>query len=113
MSRAAYDFDAAYRRMLEATGTDSQTALAAALGIKQPTFWDARKRGVIPASWLVVLVERYGLSPLWVKAGEGPMHLSRSLQDVPLEDLTGEIGRRISAAFSRIGAGVTRAPVEK
>jgi hypothetical protein len=100
MSRAGYAFSLAYQRVLQATGAKSQTALAERLGITQSSVWDATRRAEgIPASWLVALVEKYGTSPTWIKYGEGPERLSRSLEEIPLEDLLSEAGRRLDATL--------------
>jgi plasmid maintenance system antidote protein VapI len=102
-------FSAAYQRILQVTGAASQNALAAALGVKQSSVWDAVHRGkTIPSSWLVGMVERYGVSPLWIKFGQGSQRLSRSLEDISLEEIMAELGRRQDVIFKNcIGSGVT------
>ncbi|MCL1985465.1 MAG: helix-turn-helix domain containing protein [Betaproteobacteria bacterium] len=102
MSRAGYDFDAAWQRVMQAAGAGSQTALAAALGVKQSSVWDVQRRArAIPANWLVVLVEQYGVSPLWIKTGREPRLLTRSLGDIPVAELMGELGRRYDIMLMR------------
>ena len=114
MSRAGYDFHAAYERVFQAAGARSQLALAAVLGVKQSSVWDVQSRAkAIPASWMVALVELYGVSPRWIKTGHGPQRLSRSLADVPLEELMAEIGRRQDVIYKRCaGSVVTAATVD-
>ena len=114
MSRAGYDFSAAYQRLLQVTEAASQSALATALGVKQSSVWDAVRRAeTIPANWLVVLVERYGISPRWIKTGQGPQRLSRSLGDISLEELMAELGLRQDVIYNRCaGSGVTEASAE-
>jgi hypothetical protein len=111
MSRAGYDFSAAYQRLLQVTGTRSQLALAAALGVRQSSVWEAQRRGrSIPANWLVALVEKYGVSPLWIKTGQGPQVLIRSLEKITQEELMAELGRRQDVIFRKCaGSGVTAA----
>jgi len=89
-----YDFAAAYQRILDVTGAASQTALAKALGVKQSTVFDAKRRENIPSGWLVTLVERYGVSPKWIKTGDGPQRITRSLKAVPTQVIFAELGRR-------------------
>ena len=97
MSQASYDFLAAYQRVLEVIGTRSQLSLANALGVSQASVWEARQRAkTIPAGWLVVLVDKYGINPEWIRTGEGPQYL-RILENVPLEELCHEIMRRHDA----------------
>ena len=114
MSKAGYDFGAAYQRLLQVTGATSQNALASALGISQGSVWDVIRRAEgIPASWLVALVETSGVSPIWIKTGQGPQRISRSLADVSLEELMAELGRRQDIIFKRCaGSGVTAAAAE-
>jgi hypothetical protein len=97
-----YDFYMAYQRVLEVTKATSQTALATILGVKQSSVWDVQRRAEsIPASWLVTLIEQYGISPMWIKTGQGPQRLSCSLDEVPLEELMAELGRRQDIIYKR------------
>jgi hypothetical protein len=113
VSNPAYDFSAAYERIQLVTGAATQVALAAVLGVKQPSIWDAQKRESIPASWLVVLVEKYGISPDWIKTGQGQKRLARPLGEIPLEELMAELGRRQDVIYRLCaGSGVTAARVE-
>ena len=110
MSWAKYDFEAAYQRVLEAAGVGSQLALANVLGVKQSSVWDAVRRKRIPASWLVTLVELYGISPRWIKTGMGEQFLTRALADMRQEELMAELGRRQDDMYKRCaGSGVTPA----
>ena len=111
MNCEGYDFEAAYQRVLQATGAGSQLALARALGIRQSSVWVALRRAKeIPSGWLVALVEKYSVSPAWIKTGQAPQRLSRSLEDVSLEELMAEAGRRQDIIFQRCaGSGVTAA----
>ena len=95
VSRGGYDFDAAWQRVLLAAGVGSQLGLAAVLGVAQSSVWDVRRRGRgIPASWLITLLEQFGVSPVWIKTGMEPRVLTRSLENVPMEELMAELGRR-------------------
>jgi len=114
MSRTGYDFTIAYHRVLQVTGAKSQTTLAVWLGLTQSSVWDAiRRADGIPASWLVALVEKYGVSPLWIKTGQGPQRLSRSLEEVPLEELLSEVGRRLDAIILQPIADSMKIPYER
>lgn len=64
--------NAMLRRVFEAAECKTQTELAAFLGIRQSSVSDAKKRQVIPAEWLVVLVRHKGTHPDWVMTGTGP-----------------------------------------
>ena len=96
-----YEFDAAYKRVLQVTGAASQTALATALGVSQSSVWDVVRRAEgIPAGWLVTLVEKYGVSTIWVKTGQGPQRLSRSLgEKISMEEQLAELGRILDVLY--------------
>lgn len=68
-------WDAALRRIHETTATRTQVELAQVLGIRQSSVSDAKRRGVVPPAWLVTLLTRYGVSPAWVRTGQGPRYL--------------------------------------
>ena len=55
--------------MLEAIGIRTQTELAEALGIRQSSISDAKRRMVIPDSWLLRLLLQYRVNPLWILTG--------------------------------------------
>uniref|UniRef100_I2Q1B2 Bacteriophage CI repressor-like protein n=1 Tax=Desulfovibrio sp. U5L TaxID=596152 RepID=I2Q1B2_9BACT len=63
-------------RIHEATNLHTQSALAACLDIRQSSISDAKKRGSIPDAWLVVLYEKFGLNPTWIKTGAGAAYLT-------------------------------------
>ena len=95
-----YSFDEAYLRIMDATGATTQVALAEVFGVRQSSVSDAKARGeAIPASWLVALVEKYGVNPLWVKTGEGSKYLipSNILPTSPYTVATTEIIETIVA----------------
>ena len=58
------------------TGKRTQTELADLLGVKQSSVSDAKRRGKIPSSWLVVLMRYKGANPEWVLTGRGPTFVS-------------------------------------
>jgi len=70
-----HDFDAALDRIRFATGCRTQVELAALFGLRQSSISDAKRRGSLPDSWLVILLERYALSPVWIKSGGGAAYL--------------------------------------
>ena len=62
-------------RILAATGTKTQMQLAELLEVRQSSISDAKRRGSVPAPWLVTLLRTHNLNPDWVLTGEGPMYL--------------------------------------
>ena len=49
----------------------TQIELARFLGIQQSSISDAKRRGAIPAEWLLKLLRHKGINPDWVLSGEG------------------------------------------
>lgn len=60
----------ALKRFFEAAECRTQVELAEFLGIRQSSISDAKKRGVIPAEWLLTLWRKKGVNPDWVLTGE-------------------------------------------
>jgi len=63
-----------FDRIMKATGARTQTELAKLLGIRQATVSEAKKRGTIPAEWIMKLYRSHGLSPVWMVDGVGPVY---------------------------------------
>lgn len=63
------DFEAAMRRILTETGLKTQVQLAALLGIRQSSISDAKRRGSIPAEWLIRLYFERNLNPDYIRNG--------------------------------------------
>ncbi len=59
-------------RIFEAAGCRTQVELAEFLGIRQSSISDAKKRGAIPAEWLIKLLRENQINPDWILTGEGP-----------------------------------------
>ena len=65
-------------RVFEAAGCRTQLELAAILDVTQSAGSDAKRRGVIPADWLIKLLQLRGVNPIWVKNGIEPKFLAPS-----------------------------------
>lgn len=72
------DFQTAYDRIREATGSRTQSEVASLLGVKQSSISDAKRRNSIPAQWLLILFDKRALNPTWVRTGEGAPYLAQS-----------------------------------
>ncbi len=68
-------------RVFEAAECRTQSELAEFLSIRQSSISDAKRRGAVPAEWLLKLLLLKGVNPVWVLTGQG----SRWLQ--PAEQL--------------------------
>lgn len=100
------DFEAAYARICESAGARTQEELARWIGVRQSSISDARRRGAIPAQWLLTLVTQGGINPAWALTGEGAKYLVPSaMPPAPyallLNRLTGrELERRLQRVLS-------------
>jgi len=68
-------FKEIYERIQQATSCRTQMRLAEALGIRQSSISDAKRRNSVPGDWYMKLFENFGLNPDWLKYGQGPMYL--------------------------------------
>ena len=69
------DFDSQFNRLFEAIGFITQEDLAAILEIPPSSISNAKRRGKIPASWLLTLLEKNRINPNWIRHGTGAMRL--------------------------------------
>ena len=73
-------FDEVFERIKYATDKKTQVALAEVLEIRQSSISDAKRRNSVPADWLITLFEKFGLNPVWLKNGTGPMYFTQEGQ---------------------------------
>lgn len=73
-------------RIHHVTKTRTQTELATLLGIRQSSISDSKRRDSIPNNWYLVLFEKLGVNPDWLKSGLGPMYLRRDSGYQPSND---------------------------
>ena len=69
-------FDTQMERIKLITGKRTQVELAEFFGIRQSSVSDAKQRGKIPSSWLVILMRVKNVFPEWVLTGKGPCYLT-------------------------------------
>lgn len=63
--------DSLMRRILDATGINSQSELAKELDINRSGITHARNNNRIPDKWIVKLYRRFGFNPRWIETGMG------------------------------------------
>lgn len=81
-------------------GKITQVKLAEALGIRQSSISDAKRRKSIPAEWLIKALEFGGVDPNWIRTGKGPKY--RVLSDDSEGALTViELRKRIAEESQR------------
>ncbi|MCD7982756.1 MAG: helix-turn-helix domain containing protein [Desulfovibrio sp.] len=111
------DFTEAMNRIQFITGCGTQQELASLLGIRQSSISDAKKRGSIPADWLLTLWRKKGVNPDWILWGQGergvqPMDLVKTVtppvvyvkeirppEECSIEELMREIIHRLSIGY--------------
>lgn len=71
----------ALERVFHVAGCRTQTELAQLLQIRQSSISDAKRRGSIPAEWLLKLLKLKGTNPDWIMTGQGPRFMQ------PVENL--------------------------
>jgi len=66
-------FDDFFQRVAKTTGISTQKELAALLGIDPAAITMAKGRGV-PKSWGLTIAAAFGVNPVWLKTGTGPVY---------------------------------------
>ena len=64
-------FDGFFRRLTMETEIRSQSDLARELDLGRAAISLAKRKGAVPARWLLDLSARFGLNPLWLENGTG------------------------------------------
>lgn len=71
------------KRILDATGINSQSELAKELEINRSGITHARNNNKIPDKWIVKLYRRFGFNPRWIETGMGNVFIqTQSSQDL-------------------------------
>ncbi|EFK11209.1 peptidase S24-like protein [delta proteobacterium NaphS2] len=77
----SHRFGSFFDRVTAETDIRSQTELAAVLGINRSAITQAKKKGSIPAGWILGLSRKFGLNPDWLERGIGSPRKDSSCQD--------------------------------
>jgi phage repressor protein C with HTH and peptisase S24 domain len=96
-------FETVLQRIFEATGINSQTELAKALGINRSAITQARKKNAIPDKWMLQLYRSFGLNPDWVETGTGQT-FSKSSNDGIFKNVP-KVKARLSAGSGSFEVG--------
>jgi hypothetical protein len=73
-------------RLMKATGTSTEAALADELGFKPAAFSNRKKRGALPREEIDALIAAHRINPAWAYSGDGPMFEGGDLDDKRLND---------------------------
>ena len=89
--------DALMKRILDATGINSQSELAKELEIDRSGITHARNNNKIPDKWIVKLYRRFGFNPRWIESGIGNVFIqTQSDPDVEFKYIP-KVAARLSA----------------
>lgn len=81
-------------RMIEATGCETQAALARKLGVGRDALSHYKKKDGVPSDWLLSLAQD-GLNPAYLLTGEGPKSLLPGEEKAMAAELPGTIPAQI------------------
>lgn len=91
------DFDKIMKRIKDETGAKTQTEIAEVLGVRQATVSDAKRRGSVPAEWLLKLCRSHNLNPMWLVEGFEPKYITnREPMDEETEQAMVHMAKRLS-----------------
>lgn len=109
--RKAQDITPVLQRIGTLVGGSTQVEIANALGVRQSSVSDAKKRGSVPAEWQITLLRRYGVNPDWLLSGEEPKYLTTAesgeirrapdISKLGTDSLVNELSRRLSPERDR------------
>ncbi len=74
-------FDDFFQRVAKTTGISTQKELAGLLGIEPAAITLAKSRGV-PKSWGLSIAAAFGVNPVWLKTGSGPIYQNEQASTV-------------------------------
>lgn len=69
-------FEIIYARILSVTSCATQMELAELLEVSQSSISDAKRRALIPDTWLIILFDKFRLNPDYLRCGTGTMHIN-------------------------------------
>lgn len=94
-------FEEKMQRLFQATGAETDTALAKILGIQPPSVAGARKRHIVPGVWIEKIALDYNINADWLFFGRGEMRVEGDGADREASPLSGNTpppAARISSA---------------
>lgn len=100
-------FEDKIQRIFEVIGSDSDSALARALGIQPPSVAGARKRKLIPGQWIEKIALDYNICADWLLFGRGPMRPEAPVQ----EDKVAELRKKTDELLKRTDDEIIMIPM--
>lgn len=68
---------------MEATECQTQFELATFLDVHPSSVANGKKRGTVPAAWLITALKKKGVNPDWIITGSGPRYLIPAQEEFP------------------------------
>ena len=97
-----FTFESQLRRLKEAAGVDTDSALTTILGVRASGIYNAKTvRGKIPNKWLVLISTKYGVNLEWLVSGTGPRDAAQSAQVGSCQQCL-EFQRQLAVANERL-----------
>ncbi len=93
----AINFYSFYQRLINEDIITSQRELASLLGIKGSAISQAKRRKVIPRSWIPTISEKMNLTPEWIKTGNGEKYFDKFCDNNHSFEVVPKVKARLSA----------------
>ncbi len=94
---SATNFHSFYQRLSNEGIITSQRELASLLGIKGSAISQAKKRNVIPRTWITEISEKMNLTPKWIKTGFGEKYFDQLYDNNHAFEIVPKVKARLSA----------------
>ena len=94
---SATNFHSFYQRLSNEGIITSQMELASLLGVKGSAISQAKKRNVIPRTWITEISEKLNLTPKWIKTGIGEKYFDKLYDNNHDFEIVPKVKARLSA----------------
>lgn len=91
------NFHPFYQRLLSEGIIASQRELASLLGVRGSAISQAKKRKVIPRTWITEISEKMNLTPKWIKTGNGEKYFDKPDDNNHSFEIVPKVKARLSA----------------
>jgi phage repressor protein C with HTH and peptisase S24 domain len=71
-------YETFFTRVSDSLKIKSQMELAKILGVNRSSITQAKKKGIVPSKWVLILFKHYALNPAWLEKGDGPIFLKQA-----------------------------------
>ena len=93
----AISFHSFYQRLINEGIITSQRELASLLGVKGSAISQAKRREVIPRSWIPEISKKMNLTPEWIKSGNGEKYFDKPDDSNHSFEIVPKVKTRLSA----------------